>query len=226
LTGEGVSERANAIDRRCRAERCDGNICRLAAGYSATASASGDPEKTAGETPVFLDSGLGRNDGLRRWKRLSRYMARDLLIKASNTSDKGNTVASMIDNALFFQQQALGLRAHRQQVLAGNIANADTPHYKARDFDFASALEQAVSGRGENALAVARTHERHFPGTGGDEQPGLMYRVPVQDSADGNTVEMDVERGEFADNAIRYEAGLTFITHQLKMLLAATQQAQ
>jgi flagellar basal-body rod protein FlgB len=132
-------------------------------------------------------------------------------------------VASSIDNALFFQQQALGLRAHRQQVLAGNIANADTPHYKARDFDFAGALQQAVSGRGESALPVSQTHVRHFPGTGGEGEPALMYRVPVQDAADGNTVEMDVERGEFADNAIRYEAGLTFITHQLKLLLAATQ---
>jgi flagellar basal-body rod protein FlgB len=132
-------------------------------------------------------------------------------------------VASKIDNALFFQQQALGLRAHRQQVLAGNIANADTPHYKARDFDFATTLQQAVTGHGESGLQIARTHVAHLEGTGGEGFPPLMYRKPVQDSADGNTVEMDVERGQFAENAIHYEAGLAFITHQLKLYTAAIQ---
>ncbi|MDR3299710.1 MAG: flagellar basal body rod protein FlgB [Candidatus Accumulibacter sp.] len=133
-------------------------------------------------------------------------------------------MASKIDNALFFQQQALGLRAYRQQVLAGNIANADTPHYKARDFDFAATLQQAVTGRGEGSLQISRTHAAHLDGTGGESGPRLMYRKPVQDSADGNTVEMDVERGQFAENAIHYEAGLAFITHQLKLYTAALQQ--
>jgi flagellar basal-body rod protein FlgB len=133
-------------------------------------------------------------------------------------------VASKIDEAFFFQQQALGLRAYRQQVLAGNIANADTPHYKARDFDFAAALQQAVAGRGEGSLTLARTHAGHLPGSGGEDSPRLLYRTPVQDSADGNTVEMDVERAQFADNALRYEAGLAFITHQLKLYTSALQQ--
>ncbi|MDR2113192.1 MAG: flagellar basal body rod protein FlgB [Candidatus Accumulibacter sp.] len=139
-------------------------------------------------------------------------------------SEIGDIVASRIDNEFFFQQQALGLRAYRQQVLAGNIANADTPHYKARDFDFAEALRQAVEGRGEGSLALARTHAAHLPGTGGEGLPGLRYRKPVQDSADGNTVEMDVERAQFSDNAIRYEASLAFVTHQLKMFTSAIQQ--
>ena len=130
-------------------------------------------------------------------------------------------MASSIDNALFFQQQALGLRAYRQQVLAGNIANADTPNFKARDFDFASALKDAVAGRAEGGLHLSRTNARHFEGVGDDGLPGLEYRVPVQDAADGNTVEMDVERGEFAENALQYQAGVTFITHQLKMLMSA-----
>jgi flagellar basal-body rod protein FlgB len=132
-------------------------------------------------------------------------------------------VTSKIDNALFFQQRALGLRAYRQQVLAGNIANADTPHYKARDFAFADALKEAVAGRGEHALALARTNARHLPGIGDEGLPPLAYRIPMQDSADGNTVEMDVERTEFSDNAIHYEAGLAFVTHQLKLLSSATQ---
>jgi flagellar basal-body rod protein FlgB len=132
-------------------------------------------------------------------------------------------VANKIDSAFSFQQQALGLRAYRQQVLAGNIANADTPHYKARDFDFGAALEAAMAGRNEGDLQVARTHPAHLEGTGGEGVPRLSYRTPWQDAADGNTVEMDVERTEFADNAIRYEAGLAFITHQLKLLTAAMQ---
>jgi len=132
-------------------------------------------------------------------------------------------VISKLDNALSFQQTALGMRAYRQQVLAGNIANADTPNYKARDFDFASALNDALAGRAEGALSVARTDAAHLAGKDGSVPVSLKYRRPAQSSADGNTVEMDLERAEFAENAIRYEAGLTFITHQLKMLGLAVQ---
>lgn len=133
-------------------------------------------------------------------------------------------MVSKIDNALFFQQQALGLRAYRQQVLAGNIANADTPNYKARDFDFSAALKEAVAGRNEGSLPVSRTHSAHLA-AGVESGPArLMYRTPAQDSADGNTVEMDAERAQFSENAIQYEAGVTFITHQLKMLMSAVQQ--
>jgi len=132
-------------------------------------------------------------------------------------------VASKVDNALFFQQQALGLRAYRQQVLAGNIANADTPNYKARDFDFAATLQAAVAGRGEGGLPVSRTNSGHLSGESGNGPVRLMYRTPAQASVDGNTVEMDVERAQFSENAIQYEAGLTFITHQLKMLMSAVQ---
>jgi flagellar basal-body rod protein FlgB len=130
-------------------------------------------------------------------------------------------MGSSIDNAFFFQQRALDLRAYRQQVLAGNIANADTPHYKARDFDFTQALQQAVAERSGNSLKVTRTHARHLEGTGDGGLPELKYRVPLQDAADGNTVEMDVERTEFAENALQYQAGVAFITHQVKMLTAA-----
>jgi flagellar basal-body rod protein FlgB len=135
----------------------------------------------------------------------------------------GEAVISKLDNALSFQQTALGMRAYRQQVLAGNIANADTPNYKARDFDFAAALNEAVAGRGEGGLAVDRTDSGHLAGTVSNGPVSLKYRTPVQSSADGNTVEMDVERAEFSENAIRYEAGITFITHQLKMLGLAVQ---
>ena len=132
-------------------------------------------------------------------------------------------MASKIDNALSFQQQALGLRSYRQQILAGNIANADTPHYQARDFDFSTALKEAVAGRSSGNLALATTAAAHLPGVAEASPARLMYRSPMQASADGNTVDMDVERAQFSENAVQYEAGVTFISHQIKTLLAAVQ---
>lgn len=130
-------------------------------------------------------------------------------------------MASKIDNALSFQQQALSLRAYRQQILAGNIANADTPNYKARDFDFSAALKEAAAGRSSGSLALVTTAPAHLPGSAEASPARLLYRTPVQASVDGNTVDMDVERGQFSENAMQYEAGLTFITQQVKTLLAA-----
>lgn len=135
-------------------------------------------------------------------------------------------MVSKLDNALFFQHQALNLRAQRQQVLAANIANSDTPNYKARDIDFASALKDAVAGRGGAALAMERTSAGHLPGVDGAGPSRLLYRAEKQASADGNTVDMDIERAQFAENAVRYQAGITFITHQLRMLNAAVSSGQ
>ena len=132
-------------------------------------------------------------------------------------------MVSKIDNALSFQQQALGLRAFRQQILAGNIANSDTPNYKARDFDFSTVLKAAVAGVGGGNLPLAKTASRHLTGSADAIPARLMYRVPVQASADGNTVDMDVERAQFSENAVQYEAGLRFITSQIKTLMVAIQ---
>jgi flagellar basal-body rod protein FlgB len=128
-----------------------------------------------------------------------------------------------IDDALSFQSQALGLRAYRQQVLAANIANADTPNYKARDFDFSSALKEAVAGRAAGSLPLARTDPGHLQGNADAGLPRQLYRIPTQTSADGNTVEMDAERAGFAENAIGYEASITFVNQQIRTLLAAVQ---
>ncbi len=135
-------------------------------------------------------------------------------------------MASKLDNALFFQHQALNLRAYRQQVLAANIANADTPNYKARDVDFASALQNAVAGRGGAGLGMARTSAGHLSGSGDAGPAPLQYRKDFQSAVDGNTVDMDIERSQFAENAVHYEAGITFISHQLKMMAAAVQGNQ
>jgi len=130
---------------------------------------------------------------------------------------------SKLDRNFQFQQQALGLRAMRQQVLAGNIANADTPHFKARDFDFVAALGSALAGRGVGALPLTMTAAGHLAGDPRQAPPSLSYRVPMQPSADGNTVEMDVEGAQLAANSIRYEAGLGFITGKIRTLMTALQ---
>lgn len=131
-----------------------------------------------------------------------------------------------LDETLHFHQTALRLRAERQQVLASNIANADTPNYKARDIDFGSALKQATSAAAPSPAALVKTSAAHLSGNvAGLTASGVpvMYRTAAQGSVDGNTVDMDVERTRFADNALRYEAGVTFAAGQLKKLLAAVQ---
>lgn len=132
-------------------------------------------------------------------------------------------MVSKLDNALFFQQQALSLRANRQEVLAANIANADTPNYKARDFDFSAVLKDAVAGRSSGNLQLSNTDGQHLQGSANAGPARLMYRKESQSSVDGNTVDMDVERAQFSENAVRYEAGVTFITHQIKSLMSAMQ---
>jgi flagellar basal-body rod protein FlgB len=129
-------------------------------------------------------------------------------------------------HSIQFQGQALTLRADRQKVLAANIANADTPGYKARDFDFAKVLADAGGAPGAATVSdAARTHGIHRSaiaarGTSASD-PALLYRSPEQASADGNTVELDRERANFADNAVRYEATLRFINGGVRTMLSA-----
>ncbi len=117
-------------------------------------------------------------------------------------------MVSKIDEHLMVHAEALKLRAQRQQVLASNIANADTPDYKARDIDFNAALRAAITAAEADMPTSAPA-------------PQLLYRSVVQPSADGNTVDMDVERAQFAQNAARYEASLTFLNSKIRGLLAA-----
>lgn len=129
-----------------------------------------------------------------------------------------------LDASLRFHQEALRLRSHRQELLSANIANSDTPQYKARDFDFSAALSQAVE-RGGSAGSFLRTSAQgHLGGSRPSAaEADLQYRQPLQSSMDGNTVEMDVERVNFADNALRYEANLSVLSAQIKSMLAAVQ---
>ena len=117
-------------------------------------------------------------------------------------------MADRLDSLLQFNADALRLRSERQALLATNIANADTPGYKAVDFDFAKALSEASH--------AARSGSGALPA-----KPALLYRQPSQPSLDGNSVEMDAERAQFADNTVRYEAALRFLNGQIRTLLEA-----
>jgi len=119
-----------------------------------------------------------------------------------------------------FHANALLLRAQRQQVLASNIANADTPGYVARDFDFAQALK-SVQG-GASVSPVALTDARHLRlGSGDPRQAEMAYTVQTQPAQDGNSVDLDRERANFVDNSIRYESTLRFINGHVKTMLSA-----
>jgi flagellar basal-body rod protein FlgB len=133
-------------------------------------------------------------------------------------------MSSRIDEMFRFQQTALNLRSARQELIASNIANADTPNYKAKDIDFANALRGALAGTTEK-LPMTVSAPDHLRGNAGESVMGapVQYRVPLQPSADGNTVDMDVERAQFADNALRYEASVRFISGKGKDVLDALQ---
>lgn len=112
-------------------------------------------------------------------------------------------ILSRLDADLAFVENALKLRAQRQAILAANLANADTPNYKARDLDFASALKGAL---GDATLPLSRTSPRHLAGTATSvAAAAVRYRSAVQPSLDGNTVDPNVERAHFADNALHYQ---------------------
>ncbi|AET90454.1 flagellar basal body rod protein FlgB [Caballeronia cordobensis] len=150
-----------------------------------------------------------------------------------------------LDKEFAFGREALDVRAYRQELLSSNIANADTPGYKARDVDFSTALAGALKhggGASNNATlkmaqpvsvsasgAMAVTSKGHMSGastltaSGGpsDDYGKLAYRVPNQPSLDGNTVDLDAERVQFADNALHFEAGMTVLSSQIKSMLSA-----
>lgn len=129
-----------------------------------------------------------------------------------------------LDDAMRFNEMALGLRAQRQQLLASNIANADTPNYKARDIDFNKALQSALSDSKQGAGNLTKTAAAHLNGTtAGIAGAPLLYRTTAQGNVDGNTVDMDVARNQFADNSLRYEAGVTVVSMQIRNMLAVIQ---
>jgi flagellar basal-body rod protein FlgB len=121
-----------------------------------------------------------------------------------------------MDSILGIHESALLFRARRMEVLAANLANADTPHYKARDLDFSSALDGA-----RGATRLTRTNPRHIQPEASTAGDALKYRVPHQPSLDGNTVEADLELARYAENAVSYQASLLFATGRISTLRTA-----
>ena len=123
--------------------------------------------------------------------------------------------------------KALDLRAQRHQVLASNIANADTPGYKARDFEFGTAMQNAMQGRssagGVNMVLTSAGHQR---GNGMSGPAALQYRTETQSAVDGNTVDMDVERSSITDNALQYQILTQLINNKFQGLRSAISSTQ
>ena len=122
-----------------------------------------------------------------------------------------------LDSTLGFYTRALTVFEQRAGILASNLANADTPGYKARDIDFRAALVQARQG----ALPLEITDPRQIQPASNSGGAPLLYRVPYQPSLDGNTVETQMDESRFAQNALRYQAALTFLTARIKGLQTA-----
>jgi len=123
-----------------------------------------------------------------------------------------------LDDAFGIHEEALRVWSRRSEVLASNLANADTPGYKARDFDFQAMLRNEI----QNPVRLAATQQGHIQNDQGIiASTQMAYRIPQQASLDGNTVEMEREQTEFSANAMRYQASLRFLDGRIKGLLTA-----
>ncbi|MEO0444281.1 MAG: flagellar basal body rod protein FlgB [Pseudomonadota bacterium] len=129
-------------------------------------------------------------------------------------------MALSFDRALGIHQQALQVRTQRAQVLANNLANVDTPNYKARDVDFKSILRGEAQAQ-SLSTSVNATHAKHFAGQRIHQDTGTLYRIPQQPSIDGNTVEEQVEHSAFMENNMAFQASFTFLNSKFKGLLRA-----
>ncbi len=115
----------------------------------------------------------------------------------------------LLENPFGIHEQALAVRNKRMELIAGNIANADTPHFKARDLDFKKILGA------ESAVKMAATDARHFATGEIENTSGLVYRVPYNTAVDGNTVEMQVEQAKYGEAAAEYQATLNFLERRI-----------
>lgn len=122
--------------------------------------------------------------------------------------------------ALGIYESSLRLRSQRAEILSSNLANMDTPNFKARDFDFNAALNQAMAGNSSGDMR--QTQERHLPSVSGGANVGqLFYRTPTQPSIDGNTVDEHLEHAEFMANSLEFQTAFTLLNSRFKGLLSA-----
>jgi flagellar basal-body rod protein FlgB len=129
-----------------------------------------------------------------------------------------------LDSHIGLHADALKLRSKRAELLARNLANADTPGFDARDIDFKTALAAVRREGGASTLATTRSGHIGAAGASTDgalPESALMYRIPVAPSADGNTVEVQLEQAAFAENAVKYQATLQFVSSKIRGLMTA-----
>lgn len=123
-------------------------------------------------------------------------------------------MAISLDRLTAFQHKAVNIRNDRMEVIAGNLANANTPGYKARDIDFKEAMRSASYGQSQN---MSRTNEKHLKGSSNMLPHEVKFRETTQpDTGDGNNVEVQLERNTFLDNGLRYQASLQFLDGKFK----------
>lgn len=124
--------------------------------------------------------------------------------------------------AFGIHEQALTVQSRRVGVLANNLANADTPGYKAQDIDFRGALSRAMQGQQGISPGLARTDQRHYASNARYVNTEAQYRVPLQpDTGDGNTVDAAVEQAAFGQASMQYQTSLTFLSGKIRSLLTA-----
>lgn len=126
-----------------------------------------------------------------------------------------------LDKALSIYPQTLALRTKRAEILANNIANEDTPGYKARDLDFSQVLKNTTH-QGISPARPMTTHAGHKIGLlQTDSMEGLKYRLPHQPAIDGNTVDGEKEKAEYAQNSLRFQASFQFLNSAVKGIIGA-----
>lgn len=124
-----------------------------------------------------------------------------------------------LDAVFGVHEQGIRIRSKRAEILAGNLANADTPNYQARDIDFKQALQDAQAGSEPRHMKI--TSKKHIQTDGSGMSTEFVYRNPLQPSVDGNTVDTQMEKAQFIENAMQYQASLSFLTGKIKSLMSA-----
>jgi flagellar basal-body rod protein FlgB len=153
----------------------------------------------------------------------SPFGIRLALLPASHFFGGDPTMPMNLDAYLGVHADALKIRGQRTEVLARNLANADTPGYQARDLDFRAALAQA-GGATDARVAMTTTHANQIAtpvDATGETTAHLKYRVPLAPALDGNTVDVQMEQANFAENSVRFQATLTFLNARFRGLMTA-----
>ena len=125
-----------------------------------------------------------------------------------------------IDQLFGIHAQALNLRSKRAELLAANLANADTPNYKAKDIDFAAALKDVQGLQAPSNVGLKTNQAKHISNSNdGLAANAVRYRVPTQASLDGNTVDSDYEKSAFSENSVRYQISLSILSKKISGLV-------